>query len=100
MVTSKKSAKKRGGEPELFGFSLSSLLDATGADLDPAAGLEDALLTVTEAAKLRGVSRVAIHELISRGRLKAVDIGGRKFIMRSELEAFERQKPGPKGDTE
>jgi excisionase family DNA binding protein len=97
MVTSKKSAKKRGGESESFGFSLSSLLDAT---LDPAAGLEDALLTVTEAAKLRGVSRVAIHELISRGRLKAVDIGGRKFIRRSELEAFERQKPGPKGDTE
>jgi excisionase family DNA binding protein len=100
MVTRKKSAKKRGDKPALFGFSLSSLMSGTGADLDPAAGLDDPLLTVTEAAKLTGVSRVAIHERISRGRLNAVDIGGRKFIRRSELDAFERQKPGPKGDTE
>lgn len=61
--------------------------------------LED-LITVTEAAKLRGVSRQAIHALIERGRLGSVNMFGRVLVYRSEVEAFEKETPGPKkGDT-
>ena len=54
------------------------------------------LITLTEAAKLRGVSRAAIHELVQRGRLKSEKMFGRVLLYRSEVEAFERDKPGPK----
>ncbi len=54
------------------------------------------LITVTEAAQLRGVSRAAIHELIQRGRLRSEKMFGRVLLYRSEVEAFEKEKPGPK----
>jgi excisionase family DNA binding protein len=54
------------------------------------------LITLTEAAQLRGVSRAAIHELIQRGRLRSEKMFGRVLLYRSEVEAFERDKPGPK----
>lgn len=54
------------------------------------------LITVTEAAQLRGVSRAAIHELIQRGRLRAEKMFGRVLLNRIEVEAFEKEKPGPK----
>lgn len=56
----------------------------------------DDLITVTEAARLRGVSRAAIHELVQRGRLKSEKMFGRILLYRSEVEAFEKEKPGPK----
>lgn len=56
------------------------------------------LITVTEAAQLRGVSRAAMHELIQRGRLRAEKMFGRVLLYRSEVEAFEKEKPGPKKD--
>ena len=54
------------------------------------------LVTVTEAAKLRGVSRAAIHELVQRGRLRSERMFGRVLLYRNEVEAFEKDKPGPK----
>lgn len=54
------------------------------------------LLTITEAAKLRGVSRAAIHELVQRGRLRAERMFGRVLLYRNEVETFEKEKPGPK----
>ena len=54
------------------------------------------LITMTEAAKLRGVSRAAIHELVQRGRLRSEQMFGRVLLYRSEVEAFEKSKPGPK----
>lgn len=54
------------------------------------------LITVTEAAQLRGVSRAAIHELVQRGRLRSERMFGRVLLYRSEVEAFERVRPGPK----
>ena len=86
----KKKASKKRKESDMVGFSLSSLMDTTGADLDPAA---DELLSVAQVAEIRGTSRIAVHDLISRGRLEAVTIAGRKFVSRAELEAFERQSP-------
>lgn len=53
-------------------------------------------ITVTEAAEIRGVSRAAIHELIQRGRLKAEKMLGRVVVSKSDVEAFEKEKPGPR----
>jgi excisionase family DNA binding protein len=54
------------------------------------------LVTPTEAARLRGVTRAAITALVKRGRLQTVEVGGRPFLRRSEVEGFEAEKPGPK----
>jgi excisionase family DNA binding protein len=56
------------------------------------------LITVPEAAKLRGVSREAVHALIRRGRLRSKELFGRVLVYRSEVESFEKEKPGPKTD--
>lgn len=56
----------------------------------------DDLITQTEAAKLRGVTRAAIRALILRGRLQAVEMFGRNLVYRSEVLAFEKEKTGPK----
>jgi excisionase family DNA binding protein len=58
-------------------------------------GLGD-LISQAEAARLRGVSRAAIRDLIRRERLRSVSVGGRELVYRSEVEAFKREKPGPK----
>jgi len=48
----------------------------------------DDLITQAEAARLRGVSREAIYGLVSRGKLTVVEIGGQKFVRRSEVENY------------
>ncbi len=47
------------------------------------------LITVTEAARLREVSHQAILNLVARGRLNAIELGGHKFLRRSEVVNFE-----------
>lgn len=54
------------------------------------------LITPTQAARIRGVTRAAIASLIKRRRLHAIDIAGRPFLRRSEVENFSPEKPGPK----
>jgi excisionase family DNA binding protein len=56
----------------------------------------DDLITQTEAARLRGVSLPSINELIRRGRLRSKEVFGKTLVYRSEVEAFEKEKPGPK----
>jgi excisionase family DNA binding protein len=58
-------------------------------------GLSD-LISQAEAARIRGVTRAAILDLIRRGRLQTISVGGRELVYRSEVEAFEKDKPGPK----
>jgi plasmid maintenance system antidote protein VapI len=48
----------------------------------------DELLTVAQAAQLRGVTRQAINHLIRQTKLSTVDIAGRRFVKRGEVEAF------------
>jgi hypothetical protein len=55
--------------------------------------IED-LITQKGAAKIRGVSPQSINELVKKGKLKTVAIGGRQFLLRPEVEAY---KPGPFG---
>lgn len=54
------------------------------------------LITQKEAALIRGVTQAAIGDLIKRGRLRTLEMFGRVLVYRSEVEAFERERPGPK----
>ena len=53
------------------------------------------LIPVSEAAKMRGISRISMYDLIERGRLHVIELGGHKFVIRKEVQLFERAKPGP-----
>lgn len=52
------------------------------------------LLTVTQAAELRGVTRQAINHLIRQGKLPPVEIAGKRFVRRGDVEKFEPDKGG------
>lgn len=52
------------------------------------------LLTVAQAAESRGVTRQAINHLIREGKLPVVEIAGRRFVKRSDLDAFTPDKGG------
>jgi excisionase family DNA binding protein len=54
----------------------------------------DDLISQADAAELRGVSRASVNELVKRGRLRTVEIGGKIFLYRSEVEKFEPQPGG------
>jgi hypothetical protein len=57
------------------------------------------LVSQATAARLRGVNRAAIADLIKRGRLNTVEIDGVAYVFRSEVVNFQRQKTGPKPQT-
>ena len=52
------------------------------------------LISISEAARLRDVSHAAIQDLIRRGKLSPVGVGGRRFVRRSDIENFQ---PDPIG---
>ena len=54
------------------------------------------LISQAEAARIRGVTRAAIRDLIRRGRLVPVEVAGRSLVHRGEVERFEKRSPGPK----
>lgn len=56
----------------------------------------DDLILVADAARVKGVSAASIFQLIQRGRLRSEKVLGRTLVYRSEIENFERQKPGVK----
>jgi len=65
----------------------------TSTSIDPAAWISQA-----EAARLRSVTRQAIAKLVSSGRLRTVVVGGRTFVSRADVMAFEPLPAGrPKG---
>jgi hypothetical protein len=55
------------------------------------------LISQAEAARVRGVTLNAIRDLVRRSRLSKVEVGGRTFVYRSEVEGFSALTPGPKG---
>jgi excisionase family DNA binding protein len=57
----------------------------------------DDLITIREAAELRGVSVSAIGDLVRRGRLSSVEKFGRRLLSRREVESFEDARGWPKG---
>lgn len=52
------------------------------------------LITQADAARIRDVSREAIADLITRGRLSTIEVAGQKFVKRSEIENFITRKAG------
>ena len=53
-------------------------------------------ISQSEAARLRGVSREAIYNLVKKDRLKTLKTGGRTLVNRIEVEDYRPQLPGPK----
>jgi predicted DNA-binding protein (UPF0251 family) len=51
-------------------------------------------ISQAEAARLRGVSRQAIANLIKKERLEILDVGGRKLVRRKDILSFERLQAG------
>jgi excisionase family DNA binding protein len=54
----------------------------------------DSWVTQAEAARLRGVTRQAIHRLVERGKLNTVRVGGARLLVREEVVNYE---PGTAG---
>lgn len=52
------------------------------------------LITLPEAAALRGVGVSAVSRLISRGRIQSYEMFGRKLVSKSELKAYRPAKGG------
>ena len=48
----------------------------------------DIYISQAEAARIRGVSKQAIADLIKRGRLSKTTVAGRTLVLRPEVEAF------------
>ena len=86
------TSKKQTGRKKKGMLSASMLELAQKPDVDD-------LISVQEAARLRGVSAASIFQLIARGRLRSERLIGRTLVYRSEIEDFEPQKPGVKPKT-
>ena len=52
------------------------------------------LISQTQAAKLRGVTREAIADLIRRGKLVPIEVAGRKLLRRSDVESYAPESGG------
>jgi excisionase family DNA binding protein len=52
------------------------------------------LLTITQAAEERGTTKQAISHLVRQGKLPFIEIAGKKFISRRDLQEFTPDKGG------
>lgn len=53
------------------------------------------LISIREAAELKGVSRSAILQLIQRGRLRTETVVGKQLVYKRDVVNWSNQKPGP-----
>lgn len=58
--------------------------------------VEQEYMRVQDVAKYRGTSRMAVYELISRGRLETYELFGRTLVKKSDVDDFVAQKTGRK----
>jgi excisionase family DNA binding protein len=54
----------------------------------------EGLISISEAARVRSVSHAAIQDLIKREKLSSIEIGGRRFLRRDEVEGFSPESVG------
>jgi excisionase family DNA binding protein len=54
----------------------------------------EGLISISEAARVRSVSHAAIQDLIKREKLSSIEIGGRRFLRRDEVESFSPESVG------
>lgn len=59
-----------------------------------ASNILDDLISQAEAARMRGVTRAAISDLVARGKLTTYLVAGRALVSRKEVENFQ---VGPSG---
>jgi excisionase family DNA binding protein len=52
------------------------------------------LISQAEAARLRGVTRQAIKQLVQRGKFKVYSIGGKILLDRREVRAYKPKRTG------
>ena len=52
------------------------------------------MISISDAAQIRGVSHGAIQDLIKRGRLASFEVGGRRLLSRKEVESFQPKSIG------
>ena len=52
------------------------------------------LISISQAAKMRGVSPQAIDDLIRRGRLAVIEVAGRRLLRRPDVEGFKPEVGG------
>lgn len=52
------------------------------------------LISLAEAARIRGVSRQALDDLVKRGKLPTVEIAGRRLVRRQDVVAYEPELGG------
>lgn len=58
-------------------------------------------ISQSEAARLRGVTRQAIHRLVNRGKLRTFEIGGMRLVLREEVASYTPSGSGrPPADSE
>ncbi len=53
------------------------------------------LISQGEASRIRETTRSAISQLVARKRFTVATILGQPYLFRTEVENFEKQKPGP-----
>ena len=51
-------------------------------------------VTQAEAARIRKVSRQAIHKLVRDGRLRTIDFGGIALVSKLDVQNFEAKSAG------
>lgn len=51
-------------------------------------------ITQAEAARVRKVSRQAIHKLVRDGRLRTIDFGGIALVSKFDVQNFEAKNSG------
>lgn len=60
----------------------------------------DEWISQAQAAKIRGISRQAINELVQKGRFDTQEIAGNTLVRREDVENYEPKKGGrPPGST-
>ena len=58
-------------------------------------GMSD-LVSISEAARLRGVTHGAIQDLIARGKLATTEVAGRRLLKRNDVVNYQPETPGRK----
>lgn len=54
----------------------------------------DDWISQADAAKMRGLSRQRLNQLVQDQRFRTLDVGGRPLVLRADVEAYE---PAPVG---
>jgi hypothetical protein len=75
-------------------FYLNALKVSTGKEKPMAKKKDDDLLTISQAARLRGVTPQSIDGLLARGRLEAVEVAGIRLLRRADVLNYKPAKGG------